>query len=111
MAETKSGTAGYFRGDTSAALGTIVAPASNTKGIRVTAISLYMPVNDQIRVMIKQTAPTSAVDAAAVTLAMKSINAGIATAMPVVIPPGWGLYEQCSVASVAQVHVAYEVLT
>ena len=111
MAETKSGTTGYLRRDSSAALGTIVAPASNTKGIRVTAISLYTPINEPIRVMIKQTAPTSAADPAAVTLAMKNLNAGIAAAMPVVIPPGWGLYEQYNAAAVSGVEVAYEVLT
>ena len=97
-------------------LETIVAPASNTKGIKIFgafATDNTGTISATTRVMAKASAPTSATDVAANTLAVSgNTTIGMsATGFPVVLPPGVGLYAQSSPGNAnASYGVEYEVL-
>lgn len=88
-------------------LQTLIAPASNTKGVIIYAAWIYYgPGNG--RLMSKASAPTAWNDAAARTISVGA-NEGAsarpmftgAVALPVVIPPGEGLYFQGSSSATA----------
>ncbi len=90
---------------TTAALQTIVAPASNTKGIIVYGAwaSNSVGMGTQLtRVMAKSSTPTAANDANANTLAVSGngLPGSVGQAFPIVLPAGVGLYAQCLVGNV-----------
>ena len=78
------------------ALQTIVAPASNTKGVRILgAFAWGFSTGLVSRVMAKASAPVSALDTAALTLAMNGSVGGTGSLFnEVVLPPGIGIYAQ-----------------
>lgn len=111
-----AGTTAYHRNSNTAALQTIVAPASNTKGIIVLAAAAQFNVAsaNPIRIMHKATAPATLDDTTAKTILLHagSLNANGAAQMPYLIPAGDGLYEQTGTsADVSKVSVVYTVLT
>ena len=99
---------GFFYVGADVALQTIVAPAANTKGIVVTAAHAF-PRNDgtRSRVMAKTSAPASVTDTSALTLAHSILLLNGAgqffggIALPIVLPPGVGLYAQKDDVNVA----------
>ena len=100
-----------------ATLQTIVAPASNTKGVIVLGAWVEdnneVYVNNLIRIMAKSTAPTGSNDTAANTLAINGSGTAphLGVALPVVLPPGVGLYAQATVLNANGAYGAeYEVL-
>jgi len=106
----------YYRLSTSIALNTIVAPASNTRGIIVHTALLSPGTNLAQRLMTKQTDPSAWNDTGALTILAAFVPStgvpasGTNLSRPVFIPPGWGLYEQPSGANTAMADVCYEVL-
>ncbi len=106
----------YFRLSSSAALNTIVTPAANTAGVRVSRGYISSSNQVRARLMMKQTAPTSWNDSAAVTLAMADSAAGVQFPLmwdnEFIVPAGWGLYEQGEGAgNFTSVSFGYEVLS
>ena len=88
------GTTAYNRWSTSAALNTVLAPASNLAGVVV--VSVGLPVGaDGIRFMAKTSAPSSFSDTTALEIATrKNSTSAFQLALPLLIPAGYGLYEQ-----------------
>ncbi len=111
------GSTAYYRNSSSAALNTIVAPASNTNGIKITSVGLKSN-GTGINVMVKESAPTSYSDGRSVIYqdrAGSSANYNALStaivAMPILVPAGVGLYEQCqSSGTPSAVFLSYEVL-
>ena len=109
----KLGGTAYYRNTISAALGTIVAPAANTKGIRV-RYACVKSYSDVTRLMAKAAAPANITEgveilSAVVSTAGTNINAVLQNEK--IIPPGLGLYEQsANVVQESFVSVDYEVL-
>lgn len=110
----KSLSVGYYRESATAALGTIVAPASNTAGVEVYAAFVMHGTNGQTcRVMAKTTAPANALDATANTLATALAGYSVigSSGFPFLLPAGMGLYEQSSGAAAnSLVAVNYRIL-
>ncbi len=104
---------GYRRNSISSALNTIVAPAANTAGVRVSYASLSAYDHD-VRMMIKQSAPATYQDGTA--LLNSEINAVSAERTnyrtdEFIVPAGFGIYEQASGATnLTSVELAYQVL-
>ena len=108
----------YFRSSVSAALNTVVAPAANTAGVRV--LRGYIETNAAtaiIRLMMKQTAPTSIGDTTAITLekftgtANAGGGVGKSWEQEFIVPAGWGLYEQSNdAANASGAEFGYTVL-
>ena len=106
-------TVGYSRNSTSVALATIVEPAANTKGIRIASACVSAQHGGGIRLMVKTSAPASWQDGAAVLASALNGVASPPVILPyeMVVPPGYGLYEQSSLSSNNSfADVAYEVL-
>lgn len=108
-----SGT-GYWRLSASAALNTIVTPAANINGVKITAYSLYS-YNAHVRLIAKTAAPATWDDGIGLfyhytdTAAAARVKNG--TNLPIIIPPGFGLYEMADTAgSVSGCGIAHEVL-
>ncbi len=102
----------YVRNSASAALGTIVAPASNVNGIRFLRAVISVAGAENVRIMAKSSAPAGWADATANTLLAGCEAAGsIVTDNPILIPAGLGLYEQAGGgAIVTRVFAEYQVL-
>lgn len=87
--------AGYIRNSISAAVNTIVAPASNLYGVRVDGVFLQCETGFSIRAMARSSAP-GAVFATGLTLGMirnvGAIGNGWMT-YPLIVPAGLGIYE------------------
>mgnify|MGYP001615637894 CR=1 FL=1 len=109
----KIGGTAYYRFSISIALNTIVAPAANTKGIRVryARVQAYSGVT---RLMAKTSAPADVTDGVEILgAAVTGSVANIYVVLPdeKIIPPGFGLYEQSNNgAQEGIVSVDYEVL-
>lgn len=105
----------YHRHSGSAALNTIVAPASNTAGVEVYGAFVMNSAGamERTRVMAKDSAPASVDDTTANTLAIAVMAYPIIGAhrFPIKLPIGMGLYEQSSSAAGASTaSVTYRVL-
>ena len=114
----KQVTPAFLTGDLSALI-TVVAPASNTKGVRVMAAGVWINTNTHTaRVMWKSSSPASALDAAAGTLAVSAGFTGgplralmQSVALPCLLPPGIGIYAQSNGVDAAQGYfVDHEVI-
>lgn len=107
---TLSGTA-YRRGSSSAALNTIVTPAANINGVKITALTLSKVVAGEMRCMIKQSAPASYDDGIGIAFDIGTGDLDNLVSLPLLVPAGWGLYEQASsAANGSTIDIAYEVL-
>ncbi len=95
-------------------LQTIVAPASNTAGIRINRATITaVQANSVSRLMTKTAAPSGVSDTAAGTLLYASSAAPLQhSEAEVIVPAGQGLYFQTTdSASTSSVMVDYEVLS
>jgi len=106
----------YFRESSSSALNTILAPASNTNGVLITAVWAWA-WGTSLRIMAKASAPTAWNDPAAIPLVTVSAasstapaESGGSIAVPIIVPAGLGLYEQAAGIYWGAVSMAYEVL-
>mgnify|MGYP001568156797 CR=1 FL=1 len=108
-APKKLGPSFYHRRDTSAGVNTIVAPAANTKGIRVSFVELYNSGATATAVLAKATTPTAYDDSGA-----QVILEGLAVVSvrddEFVIPPGIGLFDASNAVGLNFVAVSYEVI-
>ena len=98
-------------------LQTLVAPASNTNGIRINAVWIYHAPAPGGRLMSKSSAPLAWDDATAKTIACGANETTYASqyfsggvGLPVIVPPGDGLYYQGSGAGASYLNVNAEVL-
>lgn len=104
-----------FYGDfqASAALQTVVSPASNTKGIRVSYIQAKAPTHI-VCISAKSSAPSGTMDSTSnVLLYVEGAVSGKFHKREdeFIIPPGLGLYAKTSNNEVGlEVHIDYEVL-
>lgn len=92
-----------------AVLQTLIAPASNTKGIQINMVAIYKGPGPGGRIMSKASAPSAWNDATARTIFAganegTSANQEISSkvALPILVPPGEGVYFQASAAGVAE---------
>src|SRR5687768_3902917 len=92
----------HVSSETATTLTTIVAPAANTKGIRIDKASvLFISATDgRSRIMAKTSAPADANDATALTIATckgqaSNVSASHAPLVgSITLPAGFGLYHQ-----------------
>ncbi len=105
----------YHRWSASAALNTVVPPASNIAGIVVGPGYLHTQGGGTYaRLMAKASAPASIDDATALTLHAHAANDVYSKSWDgfLIVPPGLGLYEQnSSAAGNSGCDFGYEVLT
>lgn len=107
---TLSGTAAYERNSASAALGTIVAPATNVNGVRIN-LGWVTANGIDSRLMIATAAPGTWQDGACVLFHRSGSSSADCLSFPVLVPAGYGIYEQASGAGVAtMVGLNYTVL-
>ena len=105
------GVSTYFRWSAVAALGTIVTPAANTSGVRVSFAQAACNAGTHHRIMTKASAPTGFGDAGAGTVVFALTGTSGIRAGEFVIPPGIGLYEQpFDAAANTLAAINYEVL-
>lgn len=87
----------YLRNSASAALGTVLAPGSNTNGAIIQSCSVGVNGSDGVRVMLKASAPSGWNDAAAkgvLMLKLVTSNGNAVLPYSVYVPAGLGIYEQ-----------------
>lgn len=113
-----SAVSSYIRRSISVALNTIVAPASNVRGIWVlSAWAASAGAAEVTRIMHQSSAPASIDDTNAVTLVYVGGGGGTGfvpnggVALPYFLPAGQGLYEQSAAGGASSfVAVSYTVL-
>jgi hypothetical protein len=105
------GTSTYYRSSASAALNTILAPASNVNGVVIVSAALHGAA-DAIRMMAKSSAPSSFSDTSAMEIATRMSTAvGGFVSMPLLVQAGLGLYEQANgTGGVTGVNMGYTIL-
>lgn len=110
------GETSYNRYSASSAMNTIVTPAANINGIRLTSVTLYNAVSAFSSLLFKTSAPTGFNDGNVIGYSYAYEAGGvqrshILTVMPVVIPAGYGLYEGSNSASnITAVSLTYDLL-
>ena len=106
-----TGAVSYGRYSASSTLNTILSPASNVNGciVYMTLAGVYSGV---VSIMAKQTAPTGPLDTGAIYLDSNwSMNRISKTTLPLLVPAGFGLYEQSNTTSYSsQAQLVYKVL-
>ena len=101
---------GYFRQSASAALTAIVSPVTNENGIILYTLNIVAGGATFLRLMFKDSAPTGWNDNTAFGIATSSSDAWIQVPLPVLIPPGFGLYEQSSGAVLTTIDIVYKII-